>query len=581
LCTQTLEKISEECPSSIVREGGLAALLNYLDFFSIAVQRTALQAAANCCRNVSVEHFPMVRTVWPITRNCLAYFDQRLVEFACLCIIRVIDSYYWASTENLELLVDTDLIKAVNMLLLPAGGSPLIAASTYTLLLRSLATSARASPKITLALLEADIVDTLYQILTGVLPSPEISEEQGDASRGQGLGGGLADMAVMDNLAHRPKDQVEEALNLISELMPPLPKGTHISANMGLFLTEPSIGVFDHKAYTEKSLARLVKARAKAERAATRHGTAGSYATTEGSTPVQNVTVSQDAAVCETGLADSQTTFPEYINPGTPSSTNRIAPLKTCRRRPLHATDGSHTYAASVVTPVRVKTLTGLLKAVSFFDGEGLKGVLTVRPDFHKNILLSEHHISQSVPVASFASSILLSKDHPSLVIGALQLVDLLLTKVAIEYKPTFRREGVFPEIEALASRDIASAKLKDKDKDGSEAPSPADAAALSISAPVLSSATIPGFKKLSSLSLEPEDAITLRCRVFRLKHLTGYEHSEGDSAFEDLCRLVERLSAPDASEKESSDTLKALAELFGSPHTSVQSFEPISEWRC
>lgn len=35
-------------------------------------------------------------------------------------------------------------------------------------------------------------------------------------------------------------------------------------------------------------------------------------------------------------------------------------------------------YAASVITPVRVKTLTGLLKAVSFLDAPGLKQVLTV-----------------------------------------------------------------------------------------------------------------------------------------------------------------------------------------------------------
>jgi E3 ubiquitin-protein ligase TRIP12 len=35
-------------------------------------------------------------------------------------------------------------------------------------------------------------------------------------------------------------------------------------------------------------------------------------------------------------------------------------------------------YAASVITPVRIKTLTGLLKAVSFLDGDGLKWVLMV-----------------------------------------------------------------------------------------------------------------------------------------------------------------------------------------------------------
>lgn len=70
------------------------------------------------------------------------------------------------------------------------------------------------------------MADTLYAFLTGVLPSvSEANEDQGGAPGGQGLGGGLADMAVMQNLAHRPKDQVEEALGLIFELTPPLPRG--------------------------------------------------------------------------------------------------------------------------------------------------------------------------------------------------------------------------------------------------------------------------------------------------------------------------------------------------------------------
>lgn len=167
----------------------------------------------------------MVHSVWPIIRNCLTYSDQRLVEFASLCVIRVIDSYHRSSIAKLEVLIDVPLIQAVNQLLMPPGGSPLIAQNTYTLLLRALATCARGSPNITLALLEADFVDTLYQILTGVLPSTSSSSEQGNASGGQGLGGGVADMTVMDNLAHRPKEQIEEALSLISELMPPLPRG--------------------------------------------------------------------------------------------------------------------------------------------------------------------------------------------------------------------------------------------------------------------------------------------------------------------------------------------------------------------
>ena len=43
-------------------------------------------------------------------------------------------------------------------------------------------------------------------------------------------------MTVMENLAHRSKDQVEEALSLISELMPPLPKDGVASIMSGWIL---------------------------------------------------------------------------------------------------------------------------------------------------------------------------------------------------------------------------------------------------------------------------------------------------------------------------------------------------------
>ena len=391
-----MEKISEEFPSAIVREGGLAALLNYLDFFSIAVQRTALQAASNCCRNVSSEHFPMIRGVWPIIRNCLTYSDQRLVEFACLCVIRVVDSYHRASIENLESLVDADLIKAVNQLLLPAGSSPLIASNTYTLLLRALATSSRASAKITVTLLEADIVDTLYQILTGVLPStPDGHTDQGDALSGQGLGGGLADMTVMENLAHRPKDQVEEALSLISELLPPLPKGlSHIPSFYG-FLTLMSDGVFDHKGYTEKSLARMVKAKAKADRAAARlaahqaHVAQASSLVVDPSPVTAPFTIDREASPAPTGNdVPSQDADEAGDNMVVEAAESEVVPNRLEMLRSKSAVVAKFmqllvpilidVYAASVITPVRIKTLTGLLKAVSFLDGDGLKRVLMV-----------------------------------------------------------------------------------------------------------------------------------------------------------------------------------------------------------
>jgi E3 ubiquitin-protein ligase TRIP12 len=62
---QTLEKISGEYPSAIVREDGLQAMLQYLDFFNIHVQRTAMTAAANCCRRLSAESCQSSRMCCP------------------------------------------------------------------------------------------------------------------------------------------------------------------------------------------------------------------------------------------------------------------------------------------------------------------------------------------------------------------------------------------------------------------------------------------------------------------------------------------------------------------------------------
>ena len=121
----------------------------------------------------------MVQGMWPIIRNRLGYSDQRLVEFACLRVIRVTDSCYRASVKNLEALVDRELTTAVNLLLLPSGDSPLIAPATFTSLLRSLAISARASSKIATAPLEADTVYTVFQILTDILPLPTRDRDRG------------------------------------------------------------------------------------------------------------------------------------------------------------------------------------------------------------------------------------------------------------------------------------------------------------------------------------------------------------------------------------------------------------------
>lgn len=75
-------------------------------------------------------------------------------------------------------------------------------------------------------------------------------------------------------------------------------------------------------------------------------------------------------------------------------------------------------------------------------------------------------------------------------------------------------------------------------------------------------------------MSLDPEDAITLRARVIQFKHLSDKDDVDEDGAFQSLRAVVDRLSAKNASDQGYSQALWELADLFSSPHTSVSSFE-------
>jgi E3 ubiquitin-protein ligase TRIP12 len=212
-CLSTLEKISVEFPSSIVREGGLTACLTFLDFFATSTQRTAVTTAANCCRNIPEDSFPTVRDVMPVLVNILNNNnDQKVVEQACVCVSRIVQSFRHQESK-LEELVSTDLLKAILRLLLP-GTTNMIGPSIHTMFLQVLAYTAKASPTLSAELLKMNVVDTLYQILTGVSPPPGTED----------VAAKIDSVVIMQALIHRPKDQVYETLNVICELLPDVPK---------------------------------------------------------------------------------------------------------------------------------------------------------------------------------------------------------------------------------------------------------------------------------------------------------------------------------------------------------------------
>lgn len=155
--------------------------------------------------------------------------------------------------------------------------------------------------------------------------------------------------------------------------------------------------------------------------------------------------------------------------------------------------------------------------------------------------------------MASFIGSILSSRDHQTLVVAALQLVEILLHKLPATYQSAFRREGVLHEIETLAAQDLAI-RVK---AEPTATPGPDD-----IPAPI---------SKRSS-QLDPQDIVVLRARVIRFKYLVA--EGSADSAFETLRSVVKTLADAEAGEDEIKESLQKITHLFASPDASISSFE-------
>ncbi|KAB8235033.1 HECT-type E3 ubiquitin transferase UFD4 [Aspergillus alliaceus] len=258
----TLAKISVDFPASIVREGGLTACLTYLDFFPTSTQRTAVTTAANCCRNLPHDSFPVVRDVMPTLLNVLSSNDPKVMEQGCLCVSRIVESFKH-KPGKLEELIEPAMLKAVLRLLLP-GTTNLIGAHIHTQFLRVLAIVSKASPRLSVDLLKMNVVDTLYQILTGVSPPGNLEDTTVR----------MDSVLVMQALIHRPKEQVIETLNVICEILPGVP-GRHVSQADGWLSSpldsDPALGLKSPKAKesAEKRRSLLLECKRELKRFAT------------------------------------------------------------------------------------------------------------------------------------------------------------------------------------------------------------------------------------------------------------------------------------------------------------------------
>lgn len=359
----TLEKVSEEMPSAIVREGGLNALLQYLDFFSTHVQRTAVTAAANSCRTVALDNFAKVAEVMPILKSTLSNPDKRVVEQGCLAVVRIVESFRHHA-DKLESLLSAELVQTLIMLLDPDSSN--VASDIYSQVLKMLVTAARASATAATLLIESRVTDRLYQLLTGVnSPSDNEAESSGVVLRSSDKD----DRLVLKTLVQRPREQVQETLALVCELLPPLPKD----------------GIFDTKAPSKSTKESPVAS--------------GSAVPQPAIKQEEPEAVATDAGASEQALATSMPALPRTSSSSRSVQRSIRSSQKAAaiEKRLELLTQGSEersklvmrlyslllpilvdVYSASVNSTIRSKATLGMLKIVNFCDAVPLRTILTV-----------------------------------------------------------------------------------------------------------------------------------------------------------------------------------------------------------
>ncbi|XP_049374949.1 E3 ubiquitin-protein ligase UPL3-like [Solanum verrucosum] len=221
---QALKKISQEDPTACLQAGALMAVLSYLDFFSTGVQRVALATAANMCKKLPSDAADFVMEAVPLLTNLLQYHDAKVLEHASICLTRIAEAFA-SSPEKLDELCNHGLVTQAASLISTSnsgGGQASLSTETYTGLIRLLCTCASGSPLGAKTLMMLGISGILKDILSAsVSISPAMS---------------------------RPAEQIFEIVNLVNELLPPLPQGTiSLPVSTNLFIRGP---------FTRKSSAR-------------------------------------------------------------------------------------------------------------------------------------------------------------------------------------------------------------------------------------------------------------------------------------------------------------------------------------
>ncbi|XP_040283734.1 E3 ubiquitin-protein ligase TRIP12 isoform X7 [Bufo bufo] len=416
-----LEMLSRRHSKAILQAGGLADCLLYLEFFSINAQRNALAIAANCCQSISPDEFHFVADSLPLLTQRLTHQDKKSVESTCLCFARLVDNFQ--HEENLlQQVASKDLLTNIQQLLVVTP--PILSSGMFIMVVRMFSLMCSNCPTLAVQLMKQNIAETLHFLLCG-------------ASNGSCL--------EQIDLVPRSPQELYELTSLICELMPCLPKegifavdtmlkkGNAQNTDGAIWQWRDDRGLWHPYSRIDS---RIIEAAHQVGEDEISLSTLGRVYTIDFNSMQQ---INED-----TGTARAIQRKPNPLANANTSGHSELkrddARAQLMKEDPELAKSFIKTlfgvlyevYSSSAGPAVRHKCLRAILRIIYFADAELLKDVL-------KNHAVSSH-------IAS-----MLSSQDLKIVVGALQMAEILMQKLPDIFSVYFRREGVMHQVKNLA----------------------------------------------------------------------------------------------------------------------------------
>lgn len=119
----TSQAAAAEYRHAVIQENGFVALLQFVDFFPIEIQRSAARIVCQLCTNFPVSMAGKLRQGFSLITNLLQSFDSEILQSACEAMRKLGESKSFSESSQISMLIASDEVCNVMVKHLAAYGS--------------------------------------------------------------------------------------------------------------------------------------------------------------------------------------------------------------------------------------------------------------------------------------------------------------------------------------------------------------------------------------------------------------------------------------------------------------------------